>query len=76
MMVFGCIGRNCLGDEIKALYPGIWADIARKICLIFILLRGGLELKFKRIGRLVGFLIFIPCTIEAICAALCTRWLF
>ena len=55
-------------------YPVIWAEWSRKICLSIILLRGGLKLKFKGIGKIVALLTFFPSTLEAITAALISRW--
>jgi len=74
MLIFGCIARNFFGDYFMNYYPVIWAEWSRKICLSIILLRGGLKLKFKGIGKIVALLTFFPSTLEAITAALISRW--
>ena len=56
-------------------YPEIWAEWSRKVCLSIILLRGGLKLKFKGIGKIVALLTFFPATTEAIVVGIISRFL-
>ena len=75
MLIFGCVARNCFGDFFMDYYPLIWAEWSRIICLSIILLRGGLNLKFKGIGKIVALLTVCPCTTEAIVVGIVSRFL-
>ena len=60
MIAFGCIARNAFGEITEVHYPVLWADWIRQICLCIILMRGGLELKFKGTGLVIVLLTLIP----------------
>lgn len=76
MIVFGCIARNFFGWLFTDLYPDIWADWARQLCLSFILMRGGLQLDFSGHGIVVIFFTLLPQICEVVCGSLVINAIF
>lgn len=76
MIVFGCIARNFFGDFAKDNYPDYWADWIRQVCLSIILMRGGLQLSFKGIGKTVTLLTLCPQIFEATTVAVLSKVFF
>jgi hypothetical protein len=76
MIVFGCVARNFFGWILTDVYPEVWADWMRQLCLSFILMRGGLELRFKKNGIVVIFFALIPQICEVVCGSLIINSIF
>ena len=76
MIIFGCLARNFLCESYMQHYPETIASWVRNVCLSIILLRGGMELDFKGKGLTVVLMTLVPQNLEAIGAALASRWIF
>lgn len=63
MIIFGMIGRNI--HPYMDHYNDEWGTNIRKVCLVVILTRGGMELSFKGKGITVFLLTFVPQLVEA-----------
>jgi NhaP-type Na+/H+ or K+/H+ antiporter len=64
MIVGGAIARNMFAWQREA-YNDMWAIYIRIVCLMVILLRGGLELSFRGKGIIVFLYTFVPQLVEA-----------
>ena len=64
MILFGAVARNLFTWERDA-YNDLWASYIRIVCLMVILLRGGIELSFRGKGIIVFLYTFVPQLVEA-----------
>lgn len=76
MIVFGCIARNFFGWLLTDMYPVIWADWGRQMCLSFILMRGGMQLDYSGHGIEIIFLVILPQLCELICGSFLIKSIF
>lgn len=76
MIVFGCIARNFFGWLTTDVYPDVWADWARQLCLSFILMRGGMQLDFSGHGIVVIFFTLLPQICEVVVGSLVINAIF
>lgn len=72
-ILFGLLARNVFTDFMDTYYNDSWAENTRMICLVVILLRGGLELKFKGKATIVILMSTLPMTFEAITVAIVSK---
>ena len=73
MILFGAVARNMFTWESEA-YHDPAASYVRIVCLMVILLRGGLEITFKGKGLIVFLYTIVPCLVEAT-AVMFVAWL-
>jgi hypothetical protein len=59
MVLMGMIARNFFG-EIMEPFPSIWSQYIKSICLSLLLIRGGLQVKFKGQGKITVLLALVP----------------
>ena len=59
MIFMGFIARNCI-PWISDNFNDIWAQHIRIVCLLVILLRGGIELEFRNKGIIVFMYTLVP----------------
>jgi len=75
MIIMGLVSRNYFGEHADA-FPSVWAVWIKNVALCILLIRGGLQVRFKGKGLLVLFLSFAPSWAEAIVIAFTIRGLF
>ena len=73
MILMGAVARNLFTWESEA-YHDMGASYMRIVCLMVILLRGGLEITFKGKGLIVFLFTIVPCFVEAT-AVMLVAWL-
>ena len=73
MIFMGCIARNII-PWVYDNYNDIWATHIRIVCLLTILLRGGLELEFRNKGLIVFLYTVVPQLVES-AAVMLPTWL-
>ena len=75
MIIMGIVSRNYFGEHADA-FPSKWSVWIKNIALCILLIRGGLQVRFKGKGLLVVLLSVTPSWAEAIVIAFIIRGLF